>query len=64
MLATEIKCPICQNIIQIEVTALLRGQKFSCSNCSSCIGLSANSFSTVENALEKYEELKEKTGRK
>lgn len=60
---TTIQCPICQNTIEIEVYALLQGQKFTCTKCSADIGLAANSFSTVENAVHKFEDLKSKSGR-
>ena len=60
---TQITCPVCQTPIRIEIYSLLKGVKFSCPNCNATVGLCQTSYTKVETAMTKFEELKVKAGR-
>jgi hypothetical protein len=59
-----IPCPVCKNQIPFEVTSLLKGSKFTCTNCQSAVALSSDSKEEVKTAIEKYEKLKLKANSK
>lgn len=54
-----IACPSCGAQIVYDVYGLLSGKKFICSGCSLAVSLAAESRETVQNAMDKYEKLKE-----
>lgn len=56
----KIPCPNCQTPIPFDVNQLLKGSSFSCPNCNSKIALSSENKSTVQDALDKFDELKNK----
>ena len=54
-----IPCPVCKTNIHFDVQSLLKGIKFSCTNCGSSIGLAEESKPLVQLANDKFEILKE-----
>ncbi|MEE0353543.1 MAG: hypothetical protein UDP17_09395 [Treponema sp.] len=54
-----IACPSCGAQIVYDVHGLLGGKKFICPGCSIAVSLAAESRETVQNAMDKYEKLKE-----
>jgi transcription elongation factor Elf1 len=55
---TQIPCPVCKQIIVLNVDELLRGAKFQCANCGISISLSTDSREVVSDAVKKLEDLK------
>ncbi|WP_288983445.1 hypothetical protein [uncultured Treponema sp.] len=54
-----IACPSCGAQIVYDVYGLLGGKKFICPGCSLAVSLAAESRETVQDAMNKYEKLKE-----
>lgn len=54
----SIPCPVCSTKIHFEPLALVRGHKFSCSNCMSVVGIAQEALATAHETYEKYQELK------
>ncbi|WHT39084.1 hypothetical protein QNH98_19415 [Myroides sp. mNGS23_01] len=52
-----IACPVCHTPICIEVSQLVMGTRFTCSNCQAVIGLADNSKSIVKDAVQSYNAL-------
>lgn len=52
-----IACPACNTPVYLEVSQLILGTKFTCSNCQAAIGLAKNSKSIVEDAVHSYTSL-------
>ncbi|MCS4238567.1 transcription initiation factor IIE alpha subunit [Myroides gitamensis] len=50
-------CPACNTPVFIEVSQLILGTRFTCSNCQAAIGLAQNSKSIVEEAVQSYTSL-------
>lgn len=61
MFQQQIACPVCKTPIQFDTKQLLAGVQFTCHNCHSSIGLSLESKPMVEEAMKKFEELKQST---
>ncbi len=61
-LEQSIPCPTCQTKIPFDVQQLLRGMEFSCPGCHASIGISTESRPLVEETMEKFSEMKKKTG--
>ena len=51
-------CPVCKQIIAYDVYGLLEGERFTCTGCSLVLILAEESHDTLQDAMEKYEELK------
>jgi hypothetical protein len=58
---STIQCPYCDSSIIVESSLLLSGSIFHCPNpeCSASVSLSPDDQTTLENAVHKFEELKE-----
>lgn len=58
---TEIQCPNCQETIILEVSMLLEGKSFSCSNphCDASIAIGSESVSIVASAFNEFDKLKQ-----
>ena len=56
-------CPVCNNKIYYDVYGLLAGNKYTCPNCSLVISLSSESHSVLSNAMQKYENLRQNSGK-
>ncbi|TAE08826.1 MAG: hypothetical protein EAZ95_16745 [Bacteroidetes bacterium] len=54
----SIPCPVCQTKIPFDVHALLRGVAFTCPSCFASIGIAQEALPTVNDAMQKLEELK------
>ena len=54
----SIPCPHCQQKIIFDTRALLRGAEFRCANCGAILGLAAESKTIVEEAMQKFDEVK------
>lgn len=53
-----IPCPVCGNNISFDTRELLKGVKFTCSKCNAVIGLAEESKATVQDAMDKLDDLK------
>ncbi len=51
-------CPVCGTKIAFDTRELLKGVKFKCSNCDSAIGLADESRPLVQDAMDKFDELR------
>ena len=60
MTQQSLPCPVCQTQIVFDVNGLIRGEKYTCPNCNSSIGLGEESKSSVKEAMDKFEDLKKK----
>ena len=58
MIQQALPCPVCQTEIVFDVNGLLQGEKYTCPNCNSSIGLGEESKSTVQEAMEKFRHMK------
>jgi len=56
-----IACPVCHTPVFIEVSQLVMGTRFTCSNCQAAIGLANNSKSIVKDAVQSYNALSSTT---
>lgn len=54
----SIPCPVCKTKIPFDAQQLLMGVKFTCGGCFASIGIANESIETVQNAMDKLEELK------
>jgi transposase-like protein len=63
MTQQSLPCPVCQTQIVFDVNGLLRGEKYTCPNCNSSIGLGEESKSSVQEAMDKFNEAKKNTSR-
>lgn len=52
---STITCPDCNAPIVLEITQLIQGAKFNCSNCKASVGLASESKGTLEKAVKSYE---------
>jgi transcription initiation factor IIE alpha subunit len=59
-----IPCPVCETKIPFDTKQLLLGVQFSCPNCQAAIGLAEQSKPAVQETMDKFDELKEKMGKK
>jgi hypothetical protein len=61
-----IACPVCSTKIPFDANQLMIGVKFQCPNqqCDASIGLAMESKPVVEEALEKFNEMKGKVEKK
>ena len=59
---TTIPCPECKSKIVISISLLLEGKSFTCSNlnCGATISLNIDSKSAVDDALNKFNQLKKR----
>lgn len=57
---TSIACPNCKAPVTLELTQLLKGTKFSCTQCQSLIGLATDSRAAVKQAIILYNKSIEK----
>ena len=57
--AMNIPCPTCNTPIPFDPGELMRGRQFVCPNCKAAIGLAQESQSTVEDAMDKFKEMKQ-----
>nr|WP_319569867.1 hypothetical protein [uncultured Draconibacterium sp.] len=55
----QIPCPVCNTKIPFDTKQLIAGIQFSCPNCQASVGLSQESKPLVEEAMKKFEELKQ-----
>ena len=53
-----IPCPVCGTKIHFNTRELLKGVKFTCSNCSASIGLSNESKPLVQDVMDKFDNIK------
>lgn len=58
-----IPCPVCATKIPFDTNLLLAGTQFNCPNCSASIGISQDNISAAEEAMKKFEELKNLSNR-
>lgn len=52
-----IACPACSTPVFLEVSQLIIGTRFTCSNCQAVISLAKNSKRIVEDAVQSYTSL-------
>lgn len=59
-------CPLCQTQIPFDTSLLLQGQKFSCPNpdCDAVVGIEPNSVPVAEEAMKKFDDLKQELNNK
>ncbi len=60
-----IPCPVCNTKIPFDPTQLMQGVKFQCPNqqCDASIGLAMESKPIVEEAMDKFKEMKGTVGK-
>jgi len=56
----KIPCPVCTTAIPFDVRQLLMGVQFTCPNCLAAIGLAVESKDSVNDALEKFKDVKQR----
>jgi transcription initiation factor IIE alpha subunit len=56
-------CPVCGTKIPFDTYGLLRGEKFTCSECNASIGLASESKPIVQEVLEKLETIKKSSSK-
>jgi transcription initiation factor IIE alpha subunit len=54
----SIPCPTCQTPIPFDSHELLKGTQFACPKCQAVIGLAPESRPVVEEAMQKFDDLK------
>lgn len=54
----NIPCPVCQTNIPADSHQLMLGTQFACPTCNSAIGLSSESKNQVQEAMQKFEDLR------
>ncbi len=59
-----IPCPTCSTPISFDTKQLVMGVGFKCSNCESIIKLTSQSKEIVEDAMSKFEQLKQVPSKK
>lgn len=58
MTTQSIPCPECKTKIEFDPMGLLQGTAYSCSGCGAKIALSKEGEDPVKDAMEKFNELK------
>lgn len=64
-LQQQMPCPAegCNGQILFDAHMLLKGSQFSCPVCNAVIGLAPESHDVVQNAMDKFDEMKQNLGR-
>jgi len=63
-LEQAIPCPTCQTKIPFDAHQLMMGVQFACPGCHALIGLASESRPEVAETMEKFDNLKQRLGKK
>lgn len=64
MIEQRIPCPVCRTQIPVDLHLLIQGVQFSCPNCFASIGLTPESRTVVNEAVNNFEKLKQASPQK